>query len=534
MVNFAEFTERMEFYRRHPNRPFVVIILHRPGDLYFFSQITKSLPMNYVLWLILFIGDADKDACNFCRDPHENLLNLKFNSEVLIMCCNSNIIEDWWSVTRNGTNKGQLGRWIEERNEIEWFAHKSIHRRRTSLEGRAFRISFVQDSSYIWIKDGHLQGFLADVLRELAKSMNFTISTATVEDTYGILDPGTSIWRGVVGQLQRQATDIGVDGFSRTSARRSVIDFTVPIITVDSRLYIKKPDGTNVQWNAYFQAFTRTLWAVIIAVILIMPVFLTLIKYNRRFNFFPLIVEHYLHVWGIYCQQGLPEFPDGMPLRILYVSIFISALVVSSAYSASLTSFLAVSQLPFNTMEQFIKDGTYGLTAVYGSEDYNTFKFSNDTVLRQMMSFMKPKGSLPKSYFEGFSQACKERVAFYTHYEITKGREMYVMPCEMVSFKTGSNQLSGIILPLQSEYRTFINHHLQRFKTNGVIRRIAQKYNRNDEPPKTVHTPVHLRGIVPILGILIFGFIIASIIFLVERSFYSFRNKLRRRQMRKI
>lgn len=59
-------------------------------------------------------------------------------------------------------------------------------------------------------------------------------------------------------------------------------------------------------------------------------------------------------------------------MRLGFLSIFVSSLIILSAYSASLTSFLTVStvSLPFSTMEEFVDHGSYGLITFRNSADY--------------------------------------------------------------------------------------------------------------------------------------------------------------------
>lgn len=59
-------------------------------------------------------------------------------------------------------------------------------------------------------------------------------------------------------------------------------------------------------------------------------------------------------------------------MRLGFLSIFVSSLIILSAYSASLTSFLTVStvSLPFSTMEEFVDQGSYKLITFRNSADY--------------------------------------------------------------------------------------------------------------------------------------------------------------------
>ncbi|THK33013.1 glutamate receptor 1 [Diachasma alloeum] len=535
LVNFEQFKDRLEFYTSRTVRPLVVILFGKMEAINRFSRLAVAIDMSYPVWVFLFTAETNSDVCKFCHAPHQNLLNLRFNSEALILCCNSLIIDEWWSKTENHTNTRELGKWNDERNEIEWFTENALYSRRSSVEGRKFRVAIVKGSGYIWQKNAEVFGFLGGLLKELSRSMNFTISSIITTIGYGSWNPETSKWSGVIGSLRRNEADMAISEFSMTHKRLDMVDFTIPIAVGYARIYIQKPNGAHVKWNAYFKAFATDVWVVIIGLLVTMPLFLTLIKYKRRkFSLFPLVVEHYSYVWGIYCQQALAEFPAETPLRIVYLSIFISSLVVSAAYAASLISFLAVSSsyLPFNTVEQFAADGTYKLVVLKDSSDYDTLRTSNETIANKLMSLMKPYYQLPQTLEEGFQQVCNGRVAFITN-EAMKDAVLAPMPCEIASIKTGRIETLGMIMPLRSEYTALVNFHIQRFKDNGILERLKQEYFRQEDSPELSHPPVDQWEIAPILCVLTGGFFIALVIFLMEHIFHYLRNKFRNYKIKK-
>ncbi|THK32979.1 glutamate receptor ionotropic, kainate 2 [Diachasma alloeum] len=535
MVNFQELTPTLQLYRRQNVRPLFVIFIKNMKEVHFFGRITKTLNRSNSLWVILFSGDSSGDACEFCRHPEGNLFNLKFNSKVIVACCESTIIQEWWTSTGNRTHIGELGRWIDESRGIEWFSDKSLYERRTSLEGRPFHINIVQGSTDIWQKNGDLHGYLGRVVKALSQFMNFTISSVTIERSYGRWDPDASEWTGVLGKLHRNEVDMGVSSFIMTNERREVVDFTIPTVYENSRLYIRMPGANTVQWNAYFEAFGMDVWLVIIALIMTTPLLLTFIKYKGRSFIFPLVFEHYSSVWGIYCQQGLPEFPDETPLRIVFISLSLSALVITMAYSASLTSFLAVnvSHMPFTSIEEFVKLGTYKLIAIQDTADYTLFKDSDEVLMKKMAALMEPPGFLPATHHEGFQQVCRKSVAFHTTHEIREGYTSPFIPCKLAWIKTRKIQASGIIMPLNSEYTAFVNYHLQRFKYSGLLDRWKREYHyRIKDVPEIYHPSVQLKGITPILGVLTAGLLIALIILLIERIFHRHRDQLQRKKIR--
>lgn len=68
-----------------------------------------------------------------------------------------------------------------------------------------------------------------------------------------------------------------------------------------------------------------------------------------------------------------------------FLSIFLSSLVILSAYAASLISFLTVStvSLPFSSLEGFARHGSYKLIAFQNSADYDRIVVSSALQLCQ-------------------------------------------------------------------------------------------------------------------------------------------------------
>jgi len=62
-------------------------------------------------------------------------------------------------------------------------------------------------------------------------------------------------------------------------------------------------------------------------------------------------------------------------MRLAFLSIYASAFIISSTYSASLISYLAITttSLPFSTLEDYVKDGSYRLIVMKYSAEYDTF-----------------------------------------------------------------------------------------------------------------------------------------------------------------
>lgn len=105
------------------------------------------------------------------------------------------------------------------------------------IELKLFRF---QGSSFIKFRDNKFYGFLGDILNELSKAMNFSLSIPLVEDTFGSYNSESQTWNGVVEKVWHGEAEMGVSEFTMTTRRRGAVDFTLPLVLGTCRLYVKK------------------------------------------------------------------------------------------------------------------------------------------------------------------------------------------------------------------------------------------------------------------------------------------------------
>ncbi|THK33024.1 glutamate receptor ionotropic, kainate 2-like [Diachasma alloeum] len=533
IVSFQQLRDIWKTQPTYTTSSLIVIAFETFEELHTFELIIKTFHMNYAVWLIFFMRDADREVCHFCRNPHGTIANLKFGTRILISCCDSNMIEEWWSIGENLPKRQEIGRLMDENFTISWFSDELMNGDKYSLKGASLRITAVTQSVFFRKKDGQIYGFLAEYLKELSRAMDFKVSEIIWEEDFGVCITGSSDCTGSIGRVQREEVDLGVAAFSATVERHNLVDFTLPIITGNYEIYFSKYDVINVRWNAYFKPFAADVWIVIICSILMTAIFFTLIRYKRESPFFPLFADHYLHMWGILCHQSVPAFPREAPLRIVYLTMALSALVISSTYAASLTSTLTLSLYsPFNTVEEFVEDGTYELIVLDSALINDMYKFSDKKLKKKMLSLLRSEDSLPKSPQEAFEEVCRTRVAFFTH-EATKKALFDLIPCEISFIRINITNPMSMITPRGSKYTEIINHHICQFKEVGLLRRLENKYFIKMENDQTVHAPISLQAVKSIFMILVTGCLLASIIFIIELKLYTYCKNLCDQRRRK-
>ncbi|XP_076640729.1 glutamate receptor ionotropic, delta-2 isoform X2 [Halictus rubicundus] len=523
IVRFSDFPREAKKYEGYESRPLYVVLLSTKETMNEFVMATRQIDISFPVWFVMFLPQQGNPLKSFCQSPAGNPFNLLFNTEMIVFCYGQPLLREWYAFRDNRTVVSDLAVWTAERR-LRPVTNSSLYARRNNLHREVLRIAYVQESTFVAVKDGVLTKFLGAVVEELSISLNFTMNVSDPLDSYGNFNEETKTWTGVIGELVTNMVDIGVADFSMTNHREDVVDFTLPLILSRIKVYFRKPDSSAVRWAAYIKEFDTNVWMGIVLMILSAPIILTLMKTRGRLVLKD-VGEYYISVWGIYCQQGLSEFPYETPLRLAFLSIFISSLVVMSAYSASLISNLTIStaSLPFTTLKEFAYDGSYKLIVFRDSADYDIIVSDNDSVSLRLQALLKDREDLPLTVADGFEQVCTQKVGFYITEEIVNS--MGYIPCAVVHI--GANRIENLAIALseRSPYRQVLNYQLQQFKDNGVLNKLKHMYLAATSPSENKYPAVTLGRVAPILSILACGVVVGCLVLMFEKMYYKFCEK---------
>ncbi|KAL6259009.1 hypothetical protein P5V15_008931 [Pogonomyrmex californicus] len=512
-------------YWRNIARPLFVVLLDSKETMNKFIETTKSVrSISSFIWFIMFLQRPGKPLEEYCRHPTDNVFNVDFRTLMLVLCYDHPILVEWYAIRDNRIRTFDLATWSPDRGLI-LKTQKSLYARRNDMFGDVIRVAFVDNSPLVWMENGTINGFFGLLLMELSKVMNFTMKVLDPVDSFGIWNPKKKRWTGAINQLIDNKADVGASAFTITTSRLNVVDFTVPLIQSRNRLYIKRPIlSSDVHWTGYFRTFSSGIWLTLLTVIIAASIMLTFIKTRGYFSM-SLISENYIQVWGIYCQQGLPEFPSESPTRLAFLSIYVSSIVILSIYSASLISSLALQtpSLPFSTLEGYVKDGSYKLIVMKDSAENDVPSRIKDPVFLKMYELLEKK-YLPMSLSGGFKQVCEKRLAFYTT-EVFKEFTNVYMKCKLVYIDTGRLDNLALVLTKGSPYTGFMNYQLRRFQLNGVINKLRNKYLVKNSAPMPIIGIVELEDTAPTLAVVAGGMILAILILIIEKMYYSFNTR---------
>ncbi|XP_043466086.1 glutamate receptor ionotropic, NMDA 2C-like isoform X1 [Leptopilina heterotoma] len=364
----------------------------------------------------------------------------------------------------------------------------------------------------------------------IKESVNFTMEFVEEEDSIGVWNETTGTWSGVINHLINDKIDLAASDVSLTSTRLHHVDSTVPLMVVENFLYLKKPDD-SIRWTGYIMTYTKNVWIFIGLFLTIIPLLLTFMKMEIRESYHlpSLLSENYVNVWGIFCQQGLTEFPSALTLRVAYFSIFLLSMINWSAYCASLTSLINVlnTELTFKTIQEFVDDEFYKLIVIKDSAEYEFFQHeTDDKDLIAMNSEMMDRNQLPTNIKEGFDMVCEEKVALYiSSYlkELVKDN----IKCPIYQISTNKFDNVGLILQKHSEYTEIINYHIHKLKNYGFISQLQNVYLKTflnqKNRRRTTYTKVGFSVVKFPFTIIAFGFSLCLLVISVEICYNYFQ-----------
>ncbi|KAK9679022.1 Ligated ion channel L-glutamate- and glycine-binding site, partial [Popillia japonica] len=104
-----------------------------------------------------------------------------------------------------------------------------------------------EERPYVMVKEdrnltgnARYEGFCIDLLKWIASQVGFQYSIRLVPDhMYGVYDPETREWNGIVKELMERRADLAVASMTINYARESVIDFTKPFMNLGIGILFK-------------------------------------------------------------------------------------------------------------------------------------------------------------------------------------------------------------------------------------------------------------------------------------------------------
>ncbi|XP_050735259.1 glutamate receptor ionotropic, kainate 2-like isoform X6 [Eriocheir sinensis] len=401
------------------------------------------------------------------------------------------------------------------------------------------------------------EGFCVDMLHDIATMIGFQYKIhLTPSRTYGIQDPVTGEWNGMVRELQENKADLAIGSMTINYARENVIDFTKPFMNVGIGILFKVPTSQQTRLFSFMNPLAIEIWLYVLAAYVLVSITMFIVARFSPYEWYnphPCsqendVVENQFSLsnsfWftiGTLMQQGSDLNPKACSTRIVGGIWWFFTLIIISSYTANLAAFLTVERMitPIEGAEDLAaqKEIPYGSLA--GGTTTTFFRDSKIETYQKMWRFMenkKPSVFVP-SYDEGVRRVLEGNYAFLMESSML---DYYVQRnCNLTQIGGLLDSKSyGIATPMGSPWRDKISLAILELQEKGVIQMLYNRWwkntgntcNREDSNKENKASALGVDNIGGVFVVLLCGLAFAVLIAILEFCWNAKKNAQNDRQ----
>ncbi|CAK1555313.1 unnamed protein product [Leptosia nina] len=349
--------------------------------------------------------------------------------------------------------------------------------------------------------DEKYEGFSVDLVKHIFDTLkkhnfNYTYSFLHDEDkSYGKYDPERKKWTGLIGDLLDKKADLAVCDLTITEERKSVVDFSVPFMTLGISILYTQERKISPGWFSFLNPYSFDMWihtATAYCVVSIVLFVCSRISPADWENPQPCDKdpEELENIWnfkncvwltmGSIMTQGCDILPKAIGSRWVCAMWWFFAVIVCQTYiaqlSASMTSALESERI--NSVEDLAKQNKILYGAIREGSTIDFFRSSKDKMYRRMYeNMMANPVVLLDSNDEGEKRVLngKNKYAFFMEsctieYKLKRDCNLKKVGGELDS------KDYGIAMPANSPFRTHINRAILELKEFTILDQIKRKW----------------------------------------------------------
>ncbi|KAG8198891.1 hypothetical protein JTE90_015105 [Oedothorax gibbosus] len=224
-------------------------------------------------------------------------------------------------------------------------------------------------------------GVEAGFIQVLSNSLEFEYQLLVPEDgEWGRLE-ADGTWNGMIGMVHRGEADLAIGHLTITQSRRNVVDF-LPYAIEENTFATNLNNRFLSKPSFYLAPFQLHVWISCLLVLCLMPLVFRFLMEKKV-----PIRKLYLSMFGIFFSHPLTFSITDIKDKILLLTWFIFALILSSSYRSILLSSLTVPLPDYGvrTIQELasaITAGKFRATTSLGSVDKELLKTSEDEALK--------------------------------------------------------------------------------------------------------------------------------------------------------
>ncbi|KTG06234.1 hypothetical protein cypCar_00001571 [Cyprinus carpio] len=400
-----------------------------------------------------------------------------------------------------------------------WYSNNTLAMNSTSLDintsetlaNKTLIVTTILEDPYVMRKANYqdfqgndqYEGFCVDMLRELADILKFSFRIKLVDDgLYGAPEPNGS-WTGMVGELINRKADLAVAGFTITSEREKVIDFSKPFMNLGISILYRFHIGRKPGYFSFLDPFSPAVWLFMLLAYLAVSCVLFLaarLSPYEWYNPFPcwrdrrdLLENQYTlgnSLWfpiGGFMQQGSEIMPRALSTRCVSGVWWAFTLIIISSYTANLAAFLTVQRMevPIESAEDLADQTNIQYGTIQGGSTMTFFMNSRYQTYQRMWNYMysKQPSVFVKSTEEGIARILNSRYAFLL--ESTMNEYHRHLNCNLTQIGGLLDTKGyGIGMPLGSPFRDEITLGILQLQENNRLEILKRRWWEGGKCPK--------------------------------------------------
>ncbi|KAG7216937.1 hypothetical protein INR49_001591, partial [Caranx melampygus] len=418
-----------------------------------------------------------------------------------------------------------------------WYSNNTLIMNSTSLDinvsetlaNKTLIVTTILENPYVMRKDNYqdfqgndqYEGFCVDMLRELADILKFSFKIKLVDDgLYGAPEPNGS-WTGMVGELINRKADLAVAGFTITSEREKVIDFSKPFMTLGISILYRVQLGRKPGYFSFLDPFSPAVWLFMLLAYLAVscvlflaarsvhyithcrsavPLFYHQAEPYEWYNPHPCLRERrdmlenqYTlgnSLWfpvGGFMQQGSEIMPRALSTRCVSGVWWAFTLIIISSYTANLAAFLTVQRMevPIESPDDLADQTNIEYGTIHGGSTMTFFMNSRYQTYQRMWNYMNSKqpSVFVKSTEEGIARVLNSKYAFLM--ESTMNEYHRGLNCNLTQIGGLLDTKGyGIGMPLGSPFRDEITLAILQLQENNRLEILKRRWWEGGQCPK--------------------------------------------------
>ncbi|XP_043579637.1 glutamate receptor ionotropic, kainate 2 isoform X6 [Bombus pyrosoma] len=421
-----------------------------------------------------------------------------------------------------------------------------------------------EEKPYVMVKEdknltgnARFEGFCIDLLKWIAGQVGFQYAIRLVPDhMYGVYDPKTKEWNGIVRELMEKRADLAVASMTINYARESVIDFTKPFMNLGIGILFKVPSSQPTRLFSFMNPLAVEIWLYVLAAYMLVSFTLFVMARFSPYewnNPHPCLAESdivenqfsvsnsFWFITGTFLRQGSGLNPKATSTRIVGGIWWFFTLIIISSYTANLAAFLTVERMitPIENAADLAEQTQISYGTLEGGSTMTFFRDSKIGIYKKMWEFMETKSPsvFVKSYEDGVKRVLEGDYAFLM--ESTMLDYAVQRDCNLTQIGGLLDSKGyGIATPKGSPWRDKISLAILELQEKGVIQILYDKWwkntgdvcNRDEKSKESKANALGVENIGGVFVVLVCGLALAILVAVLEFCWNSKKNAQSDRQ----